>query len=199
MTASTQSKSEEKGACLEVLAIELRSALHQYPNFPSKGILFEDFLPIFRSPQLFQKLIDAFILHFKEKFPNTKIDYIVGLEARGFLFGPSVSLALNCGFIPIRKQGKLPGEVVQATYIKEYGRDIFEMQAESMPAGCNIIIMDDIIATGGSALAAGELCKKLNANILEFAFIMELDFLKGREKLQAPVFTLLSSQKEALK
>ncbi|KAL6950044.1 adenine phosphoribosyltransferase [Hanseniaspora vineae] len=186
-------------ASLDTIAIELRSALHQYPNFPSKGILFEDFLPIFASPQLFQKLIDAFVIHFKEKFPTIKIDYIIGLEARGFLFGPSVALAMNAGFVPVRKQGKLPGELVQAVYNKEYGQDIFEMQIEALPEGSNVVIIDDIIATGGSALAAGELCKKVNANILEFAFVMELDFLQGRERLQAPVFTLLSSQKEALK
>ena len=184
---------------LESLAIELRSALHQYPNFPSEGILFEDFLPIFASPKLFQKLINAFLIHIQEKFPKTKIDYIVGLEARGFLFGPSLALALGCGFIPVRKAGKLPGQVVQATYVKEYGTDVFEMQIDAMPEGSNVIIVDDIIATGGSAVSAYQLVKKLNCKILEFAFVMELDFLKGRERLQAPVFTLLSSQKEGLK
>ncbi|XBW35345.1 hypothetical protein QEN19_000911 [Hanseniaspora menglaensis] len=184
---------------LELLAIELRSALHQYPNFPSEGILFEDFLPIFASPKLFQKLINAFMIHLQEKFANTKIDYIVGLEARGFLFGPSLALALGCGFIPVRKAGKLPGQVVQATYVKEYGSDVFEMQLDAMPEGSNVVIVDDIIATGGSAVSAFQLVKKLNCKVLEFAFVMELDFLKGRERLQAPVFTLLSSQKEGLK
>lgn len=184
---------------LESLAIELRSALHQYPNFPSEGILFEDFLPIFASPKLFQKLIDAFMIHIQEKYSKTKIDYIVGLEARGFLFGPSLALAMGCGFIPVRKAGKLPGQVVQATYVKEYGADVFEMQLDAMPEGSNVIIIDDIIATGGSAVSAYQLVKRLNCKVLEFAFIMELDFLKGRERLQAPVFTLLTSQKEGLK
>ncbi|CAI8505360.1 adenine phosphoribosyltransferase [Hanseniaspora opuntiae] len=188
-----------KQQSLESLAIELRSALHQYPNFPSEGILFEDFLPIFASPSLFSKLITAFMIHIKEKYANVKVDYIIGLEARGFLFGPSLALALGCGFIPVRKAGKLPGEVAQATYVKEYGSDVFEMQLDAMPEGSNVIIVDDIIATGGSAVSAYTLVKKLNCNVLEFAFVMELDFLKGRERLQAPVFTLLSSQKEALK
>ncbi|KAM3160546.1 Adenine phosphoribosyltransferase [Lachancea thermotolerans] len=180
------------------VAQELRSALHQYPNFPSKGILFEDFLPIFRSPQLFGKLVKAFKTHFEEKFAGVKIDYIVALEARGFLFGPAVALEIGAGFVPVRKQGKLPGECLHATYVKEYGNDVFDIQVESIPEGSNVVIMDDIIATGGSALAAGELIEKLGANLLEYAFFMELDFLKGREKLQAPVFTLLTGQEHGL-
>ncbi|EJS42462.1 apt1p [Saccharomyces arboricola H-6] len=180
-------------------AQELKSALHQYPNFPSEGILFEDFLPIFRNPCLFQKLIDAFKLHLEEAFPDTKIDYIIGLESRGFLFGPTLALALGVGFVPVRKEGKLPGECVKATYKKEYGTDVFEMQKNAIPAGSNVVIVDDIIATGGSAVAAGELASQLDANLLEYDFVMELDFLKGREKLNAPVFTLLNAQKEALK
>lgn len=177
---------------------DLKSALHQYPNFPQPGILYEDFLPIFRDPKLFQKLIDAFKMYIEETFPSKKIDYVVGLESRGFLFGPTLALALGAGFVPVRKQGKLPGEVYKATYVKEYGQDVFEIQVESIPEGSNVIIVDDIIATGGSAKAAGELVLKLNANLLQFCFVMELDFLKGTEKLQAPSFTLLSGQEEAL-
>lgn len=183
---------------IDSFAHELRSALHQYPNFPKKGILFEDFLPIFRSPQLFQKLVKAFTLHLEQKFPDTKIDYIVAMESRGFLFGPAVALAIGAGFVPVRKEGRLPGECLKAKYAKEYGSEVFEIQVESIPEGSNVVIMDDIIATGGSAYAAGELVQRLNANILEFAFVMELDFLKGREKLQAPTFTLLRGQEQAL-
>ncbi|CAM9020309.1 unnamed protein product [Wickerhamomyces anomalus] len=159
---------------IAALAEELKTALHQYPNFPSEGILFEDFLPIFRSPDLFKKLVKAFKLHLQQTFPDTKIDYIVGLESRGFLFGPSVALEIGAGFVPVRKQGKLP-------------------------EGSNVIVIDDIIATGGSAAAAGELIQKSNANLLEFNFVMELDFLKGTAKLPAPSFTLISGQTEKLK
>ncbi|EDO17670.1 hypothetical protein Kpol_1004p45 [Vanderwaltozyma polyspora DSM 70294] len=180
-------------------AADLKAALKQYPNFPSEGILFEDFLPIFTDAKTFQKLIDAFKLHLAEAFPNVKIDYIIGLESRGFLFGPSLALALGVGFVPVRKAGKLPGDCVQATYQKEYGSDVFEMQKNAIPAGSNVIIVDDIIATGGSAKAAGELVEKIGAKVLEFNFVMELDFLKGRDKLQAPTFTLLSGQEESLK
>lgn len=184
---------------IEANAVELKAALKQYPNFPSEGILFEDFLPIFTDPKLFNKLIDSFKLHLEEKFGANKVDYIVGLESRGFLFGPSLALALNVGFVPVRKAGKLPGECVQATYEKEYGSDVFEMQKNAIKQGANVVIVDDIIATGGSAAAAGELVEKIGANLLEYDFVMELDFLKGRDKLNAPVFTLLNGQEEALK
>ncbi|CCF57546.1 hypothetical protein KAFR_0C05550 [Kazachstania africana CBS 2517] len=184
---------------IESNAKELKQALRQYPNFPQEGILFEDFLPIFQNPQLFNKLVESFKLHLAEKFPNTKIDYIIGLESRGFLFGPALALALNVGFVPVRKAGKLPGECVKAVYMKEYGQDEFEMQKDAIKEGSNVVIVDDIIATGGSAAAAGELVEKVGANVIEYQFVLELDFLKGRDKLKAPVFTLLVDQKEALK
>lgn len=184
---------------IQTIAQELKGALHQYPNFPSEGILFEDFLPIFRSPVLFKKLVRAFKLHLEATFPNTHIDYIVGLEARGFLFGPAVALEIGAGFVPVRKAGKLPGKTVSATYVKEYGEDKFEIQTEAIPEGSNVIVMDDIIATGGSAKAAEDLIKKVGANLLEFNFVLELDFLKGNQKLSAPSFTLLSGQTEKLK
>lgn len=180
-------------------AAELKAALKQYPNFPSEGILFEDFLPIFTKPDLFQKLIDSFKNHLEATYGVGKIDYIIGLESRGFLFGPSLALAMNVGFVPVRKEGKLPGECVKATYQKEYGSDVFEMQKGAMEAGANVVIVDDIIATGGSAKAAEELVEKVGAKLLEYEFVMELDFLKGRDKLNAPVFTLLNGQEEKLK
>lgn len=184
---------------IESNAAELKKALNQYPNFPQEGILFEDFLPIFTQPALFQKLIDCFKMHLEEAFAGKKIDFIVGLESRGFLFGPTLALALDAGFVPVRKAGKLPGECVKAVYQKEYGQDEFEMQRNAIPKNANVVVVDDIIATGGSAKAAGELIQQVGANILEFAFVMELDFLHGRDKLQAPAFTLLRDQAEALK
>jgi adenine phosphoribosyltransferase len=176
------------------LAKELKANLKQFPNFPQEGILFEDFLPLFSDPKLFQKLIDAFKLHVGDK----KVDYIVGLESRGFLFGPALALALNVGFIPVRKPGKLPGPTYQVEFKKEYGSDKFEIQQGVIPQGASVIVVDDILATGGSAFAGGELVKQSGGNVVEFMFVMELDFLKGRDKLQAPTFTLLSGQAEAL-
>lgn len=177
------------------IAAELKGALKQYPDFPEKGILFEDFLPIFTQPALFQKLVDAF----KQYVGETKIDYVVGLESRGFLFGPTLALALNAGFVPVRKPGKLPGDVQQVEFKKEYGTDKFEMQKDVFPPGSKILIVDDILATGGSAYGAGELVKLNKGEIVNYFFVMELDFLKGRDKLDAPVFTLLSGQSEKLK
>ncbi|KAK6204436.1 adenine phosphoribosyltransferase [Scheffersomyces amazonensis] len=177
---------------ISVLAKELKANLRQFPNFPSEGILFEDFLPIFSKPELFQKLLKAFQLH----VGNAKVDYVVGLESRGFLFGPSLALALNAGFVPIRKPGKLPGPTFQVEFQKEYGSDKFEIQQDTLPAGSKVLVVDDILATGGSAFAAGELVKKSGAEVIEYLFVMELDFLKGRDKLGAPVFTLLSGQDE---
>lgn len=175
-------------------AKELRGALRQFPNFPSEGILFEDFLPIFTQPDLFNKLVQAFKLHVGDQ----KIDYVVGLESRGFLFGPTLALALNAGFIPVRKPGKLPGPTLSAEFKKEYGTDKFEIQQGVIPQGAKVLIVDDILATGGSAFAAGDLVTQSGGDIVEYLFVMELDFLKGRDKLGKPVFTLLSGQAEKL-
>lgn len=177
---------------IETIAQQLKSSLKQFEDFPSKGILFEDFLPIFSKPDLFKKLIHAFQLH----LGDTKVDYIVGLESRGFLFGPTLALAINAGFVPVRKPGKLPGPTLQAEFKKEYGKDAFQIQEDVLPKGSKVVIVDDILATGGSAGAAGELVRKAGAEVLEYLFVMELDFLKGRETLQSPSFTLLSGQKK---
>lgn len=179
---------------IQEIASELKLSLRKFPNFPSEGILFEDFLPIFSKPDLFRKLLEAFKLHLKD----VKVDYIVGLESRGFLFGPALALELNAGFIPVRKPGKLPGPTISASFQKEYGSDVFEIQEGVIPEGASVIIVDDILATGGSASAAGELVAKANGVITQYMFVMELDFLKGRDKLNAPVFTLLSGQTEKL-
>ena len=130
----------------------------------------------------------------KARKDEHQVDVVVGLEARGFLFGPSLALALGAGFVPVRKKGKLPGETQRAEYKKEYGTDVFEMQAGAIKEGQRVLIVDDIIATGGSAACAGELVQRLGGSIVAYVFILELDFLKGREKLNAPVHTLLSSQ-----
>lgn len=176
----------------------LKSVLHKYPNFPVKGVLFEDFLPIFRDPSLFRKLINAFKIHLEKVYQTQKIDYIVGLEARGFLIGPSLALAMGVGFVPIRKAGKLPGECVRTVYEKEYGKDTFELQVSAIPPGSNVIVIDDIIASGGTAMAAQDLLNQISVNVLEYDFVLELDFLNGKKNLGSPVFTLLSEQEFAL-
>ncbi|KAG7662716.1 APT1 [[Candida] subhashii] len=181
-------------ARINELALELKANLKQFPNFPKEGILFEDFLPIFTKPDLFKKLVEAFKLHVGDK----KVDYVIGLESRGFLFGPTLALALNAGFVPVRKPGKLPGPTHTVEFQKEYGSDSFEIQKDTIPVGSKVLIVDDILATGGSAFGAGELAKMTGAEIVEYLFVMELDFLKGRDRLDAPVFTLFGGQLEKL-
>ncbi|KAL8688875.1 MAG: hypothetical protein Q9218_005317 [Villophora microphyllina] len=180
------------------LEMRLHHSLRQYPDFPSPGILFEDILPIFADALLHQSLIRALELRVDKEYGSgsQRPDVVVGLEARGFLFGPSLALKLGAGFVPARKQGKLPGLTETAAFEKEYGKDYFQIQKDAIKPGQRVIVVDDIIATGGSAAAAGSLVKKLGGELIGYLFMLELDFLKGREKLDAPVYTLLSSQEE---
>ncbi|KAJ5144734.1 hypothetical protein N7448_002126 [Penicillium atrosanguineum] len=176
------------------LKVKLRGALRQFPDFPSKGILFEDILPIFADASLHEALIRSLELHILGAYGGQKPDVIVGLEARGFLIGPSLALRLGASFVPVRKQGKLPGPCITQGYEKEYGEDFFQMQSDSIKPGQKVVVVDDIIATGGSALAGGQMIQKMGGDLLEFIFILELEFLHGRDKLPAPVYTLLSGQ-----
>ena len=176
------------------IAHEIKNSLKQYPDFPSKGILFEDIMPIFANADLFNKLLNAFELHLRDK----KVDFVVGLESRGFLFGPALALKLGAGFVPVRKPGKLPGETYVVEFQKEYGTDKFEVQRGAIHKNAKVVIVDDILATGGSAEGAGKLMKQAEADVVEYLFISELDFLKGRKKLDSSVFTLLSSQPSSL-
>ncbi|KXT08957.1 hypothetical protein AC579_10314 [Pseudocercospora musae] len=189
---------------LSRLKVKLKAGLRQFPDFPSPGILFEDIMPLFSSHDLHGHLITALEYQLATSFHTTigeksEIDVIVGLESRGFLFGPTLALRVGAAFVPVRKAGKLPGETVSESYRKEYGADTFQMQADAITPGQKVVIVDDIIATGGTAAAAGNLVQKLGGQLLGYVFIMELDFLKGREKLNAPVHTLLSGQDEVLK
>ncbi|KAI9698279.1 MAG: adenine phosphoribosyltransferase [Bogoriella megaspora] len=204
-TTSTTSSAAE----LPSLKMKLRSALRQFPDFPAPGILFEDILPIFATPSLHESLIYALDIQIRQSFVSSNssndrstssvvgVDVIVGLEARGFLFGPSLALRLGVGYVPVRKRGKLPGPTKTASYKKEYGEDFFQLQADAIQTGQNVLVVDDIIATGGSAAAAGSLVKQSGGNLLGYVFILELDFLKGRAALDAPVHTLLATQEKA--
>ncbi|KAL4875503.1 phosphoribosyltransferase-like protein [Aspergillus karnatakaensis] len=192
--AGHSSSDPSRAAELASLKVKLRAALRQFPDFPTPGILFEDILPIFADYTLHEALIRCLELHVLEIHANEKPDVIVGLEARGFLIGPSLALRLGAAFVPVRKQGKLPGPCETQAYDKEYGQDFFQMQSDSIKPGQKVIVVDDIIATGGSAYAAGELIQKMGGELMGFVFMLELEFLKGRDKLPAPVYTLLSGQ-----
>jgi len=176
---------------LASVKISLRAALRQFPDFPIPGIDFVDILPLFATPAIHESLIRALELQVLSFNNGKKPDVIVGLDARGFLFGPSLALRLGSGFAPVRKKGKLPGPTKQAAFDKEYGQDFFQIQGDAVKPGQTVLVVDDIIATGGSAAAAGELVKQLGGTLIGYLFILELDFLKGRDKLSAPVETLL--------
>lgn len=134
---------------LASLKIGLQQAIRQFPDFPTPGILFEDILPLFADPHLHRSLIRALELHVRSHYrDNQRADIVVGLEARGFLLGPSLALALGAGFVPIRKKGKLPGPTETAGFEKEYGKDWFEVQQDAIKQGQHVLIVDDLIATG---------------------------------------------------
>ncbi|RUP51549.1 adenine phosphoribosyltransferase 1 [Jimgerdemannia flammicorona] len=157
---------------------------------PLQGIVFKDIFPVFQDSTAVEALITNFVYHVSSTHTE-KVDVVVGLDARGFLFGPLIALRLGAAFVPVRKQGKLPGETVSTVYAKEYGEDIFELQKSAIKAGQRAIIVDDLIATGGSAKAAGELVRKAGGKTVEYLFVMELSFLNGAAKLDAPSYSLV--------
>jgi len=175
----------------------IKSHLGSYRNFPREGIVFLDIFPILKEPLVFETLIthlvDHITSHTLRKSKVEKIDVVVALDARGFLIGPIIALRLGAAFVPVRKAGKLPGQCIDATYEKEYGTDSFEMQADAIRTGQNVLIIDDLLATGGSAKAAGDLVIQQGGKTLEYLFIIELLFLKGSSKLDAPVYSVIQS------
>ena len=172
--------------------IELvKSCLRIIPDFPIKGINFQDIFPLFQNPDAVEVMVNHFVNHIKEAHPNG-VDAIAGLEARGFLFGPMIALRLHCKFVPIRKKGKLPGKTYVAQYKKEYGVDEFEIQTDALTENQTVIIVDDLIATGGSAAAAAELVMKCKAVVKEYLFIIDLVDLKGSSSLKAPVYSMIT-------
>ncbi|MBW0505154.1 hypothetical protein O181_044869 [Austropuccinia psidii MF-1] len=177
----------------------LKSKLGVHPDFPKKGIVFLDFLPILRDPHAFETLITHLVHHITTQImPNLRannqtLDFILGLDSRGFLLGPILALRLGCGFVPIRKAGKLPGEVIKAEYVKEYGIDAVEIQKDAIKPNQTAIVIDDLIATGGTAKASEELLTKLNVQILEFIFCIEIPSLNGSKLLKAPTYSIIQS------
>ncbi|PNP46272.1 hypothetical protein TGAMA5MH_02307 [Trichoderma gamsii] len=173
--------------------ISLRKTLREFPDFPIPGIGFVDIMPLFANPEAHATLLSALELQIAESFGANKPDVIVGLDARGFLFGPGVALRLGVPFAAVRKQGKLPGPCVTAEYIKEYGKDLFQMQADAITEGQKVLVVDDIIATGGSAAAAADLVHQLKGQVVGYLFILEIPGLNGRDKLSAPTTILLEN------
>ncbi len=166
----------------------LKRLIREVPDFPKKGILFYDITTLLKDRVGFAQLIEALSANYIGK----GIDLVLGMEARGFIFGPALAYRLNAGFVPVRKPGKLPAETVKVSYDLEYGSNTLEVHRDAIGKGQRVLIVDDLLATGGTAAATAELASGLGAEIAGLAFVVELDFLKGREKLtKYDVFSLL--------
>jgi len=168
--------------------LDLKKYIRNIPDFPKKGILFRDITTLLKQKKVFKKAIDLLVKNFK----NKKIDYVVAVESRGFILGGVVAYKLGAGFIPVRKKGKLPYKTISVTYELEYGTDTLEMHQDALVEGAKVLILDDLLATGGTAKAVAELVEKLKARVIGIAFLIELTDLKGREKLKDySVFSLI--------
>ncbi len=165
---------------------DLKKYIRDIPDFPKKGIIFKDITTLLSHKDAFKKAMDIFV----ERYKNEKIDKIVAADARGFIFGGVLAYELNAGFVPVRKKGKLPHKTISADYELEYGTDTLYAHEDAITAGERVLIVDDLLATGGTAKATCDLAKRLGGEIVEFAFLIELSFLNGRDKLKGyPIFS----------
>ena len=158
----------------------IKSKIRTVPHWPKKGVMFRDITTLLNDPVGFRETIDLLY----GRYSNKKIDVVVGIESRGFIIGSPLAYLLKCSFVPIRKPGKLPAEVVSEEYTLEYGTDKIEIHKDAITKDDRVVIVDDLLATGGTANAARNLVKKLGGDIIEFSFVIELPELKGREKIQ---------------
>ena len=157
----------------------LKAAIREIPDWPKKGILFYDVTTLLKNGERFREAIDAMIAPYR----NQKIDIVVGVEARGFIFAPTVAYALGAGFVPVRKPGKLPAATHRASYDLEYGTDCLEIHQDAIQPGHRVLIVDDLIATGGTAGAVAQMIESMGAKVEGLSFLVELEFLHGRDKL----------------
>ncbi len=170
----------------------LRSHIRTVPNWPAPGVQFRDITPLLQNPRVFRVLIDAFVHRYMD--PALRPDVVAGLDARGFILGAVVAYELNVGFVPIRKKGKLPFTTIEETYELEYGSATVELHTDAVSAGQRVLLIDDLIATGGTMMAGKKLLEKLGAIVMEGAAIVDLPELEGSAKLRAtgmPLFTLV--------
>ena len=160
--------------------IDLKKCIRDVPDFPKEGIVFKDITPLLNDNAAFKQVIDTFV----DRYKNKGVDKVIAAEARGFIFGGPVACGLGAGFVPIRKKGKLPYKTIYETYELEYGTDTLYMHEDAMEEGEKVLVIDDLLATGGTAKALCKLTEKLKGEVLEVAFMVELSFLNGREKLK---------------
>jgi adenine phosphoribosyltransferase len=158
---------------------DLKKLIREIPDFPKPGILFYDITTLLKDKKGFRLLIDRLT----EQVAATKPDIVIGIEARGFIFAPALAYHLGAGFVPIRKPKKLPSATEQISYELEYGLDTLEVHKDAISRGTRVLIADDLLATGGTSVAAGNLIERLGGEVAGFAFVVELEFLKGRERL----------------
>src|SRR6478609_7554691 len=170
-------------------AAEITDAIRNVADFPKPGIQFKDITPVLADARLFAGAIELLT----EKFQPGSVDAVVGIDARGFIFAAAAAIRLNAGFIPVRKKGKLPYQTIEQDYALEYGHATVAIHTDAIKPGSRILLVDDLLATGGTSAAAVALVKKLGGNILEAAFLIELKFLNGREKLAGlPIRSLVT-------
>ena len=158
---------------------ELKSFIRDIPDFPTPGILFRDITPLLASPAAFEAAVGAMAAPFRDSPPEK----VLGIEARGFMFGAAIARELSVGFVPVRKPGKLPRETLRVSYGLEYGKDSLEIHTDACRRGERVLVVDDVLATGGTAHAAGELADRLGAEVAGMVFFIELQALKGRSRL----------------
>ena len=178
----------------EVIGVEaLFEKMRKIPNWPEEGILFHDITPILQSPQYFRLLVDLLVYRYMDQ----KVDVVAGLDARGFIIGAALAYQLNVGFVPIRKKGKLPFETVSQSYALEYGEATVEMHTDAFHSGARVLLVDDLVATGGTMLAGAELIRRLGGEVLEAAAILEFTDLPGGKRIRdagVPLFTLYQNE-----
>ena len=171
--------------------VNIKDFIRDIPGFPKEGIIFKDITPLLKDKAAFKEVVDSL----SDKFKDKKIDSVVSVESRGFIFGAAIARKLNVGFIPVRKKGKLPYKTYNVTYDLEYGQDTLEIHQDAIKKGDNVLIVDDLLATGGTVGAVIEIVEKMAGNIVGIAFLIELTALKGREKLKDyPVVSLIEDK-----
>lgn len=172
---------------------KLKKIVREIPDYPKPGILFYDITTLLKNGPAFKQVIDIL----SKRYRNKGINKILGIDSRGFIFAPCVAYNLEAGFVPVRKKGKLPAETLSIDYDLEYGSNTIEIHKDSLEPGERVVIIDDLIATGGTAAATAKMVKELGADLVEMAFMIELTFLKGRENLPADteVFSILQYDK----
>jgi len=158
----------------------IKSRIRTVANWPKKGIMFRDITTLLKDPLGFRLMVDDFVSHYK----SMDFDLVVGIESRGFILGAAIAYALGKGFVPIRKPGKLPAQTISEEYTLEYGTDKIEIHTDAIPPGTKVILIDDLLATGGTAQAAANLLKRLDAQILEIGFVVDLPDIGGHKRLE---------------